>query len=252
MAIEIKDVKRIELLKYVIKSHGNQKRKYTKEPYWTHPLEIADRLEHYGIYDFWLWEVAVLHDIVEDTDETYISVENKLRELGYGDDIIKFIIIDLDHVTDEFTPESYPDLSRKERKKLENERLRLITPTAKVIKCIDAVHNMESIIEFDKGFGKSIITEMEPMIFSMKNSFNDQAYLDFVKMFKICEKKVFDGITKIKNLEPNEFFIYNNHAYKFLYRTNTKSVLGEIYICENIKGKHTVFYHSHYLVQRIE
>ncbi|WP_080875433.1 HD domain-containing protein [Oceanobacillus timonensis] len=61
-----------------IMAHRGQTRKNSSEPYITHPIRVAERLEKEGFSDD-LISAAYLHDVVEDTD---ISIEDIRNQFG--------------------------------------------------------------------------------------------------------------------------------------------------------------------------
>jgi len=65
-------------------AHEGQFRKVTHEPYVVHPLRAMLHALKFG-NDFAI--VAILHDVVEDTDITISS----LREMGFEDKILKAV-----------------------------------------------------------------------------------------------------------------------------------------------------------------
>ena len=65
-------------LEFAAKAHEGQVRKYTGEPYITHPMAVAEMLLEHGIEFGAMHIAALLHDTVEDTDVTH---EDILREL---------------------------------------------------------------------------------------------------------------------------------------------------------------------------
>jgi (p)ppGpp synthase/HD superfamily hydrolase len=67
-------------------AHGNQRRKYTDEPYIFHPLSVALIVKHYTNCDENAICATVLHDVVEDTDCT----QSEIDEL-FGDTIGRLV-----------------------------------------------------------------------------------------------------------------------------------------------------------------
>lgn len=61
--------------------HSGQFRKYTKEPYWTHPVKVMELVKTVKHTEEMLC-AALLHDVVEDTDCTIDLIRNPM-----GDDI---------------------------------------------------------------------------------------------------------------------------------------------------------------------
>ena len=58
-----------DALKLATKAHEGQVRKYSGLPYITHPMAVADKFE-----DEHLKILAVLHDVIEDTDISFIDL----------------------------------------------------------------------------------------------------------------------------------------------------------------------------------
>lgn len=133
-------------------AHGEQKRKYSDEPYITHPIAVAriiHTLSPKFAKDSTLLAAAILHDVVEDTPATLESIE-----LFFG-----LYLADLvEQVTDISRPE---DGNRAFRKAMERGHLRLATPGGATIKVADLIHNAKSIIRDDKAFAKVFIKEMK-------------------------------------------------------------------------------------------
>jgi (p)ppGpp synthase/HD superfamily hydrolase len=136
-------------IEFATKAHGDQKRKYTGEPYIVHPISVSKRIEDLGI-DGDILHAAILHDVVEDTP---ITLEEIRQE--FGDSIANIV----EELTDVYTSVNFPDLNRKARKKLEIERLSKISEQAQTIKLSDIIDNLPSIMEGDPGFGMVYIQE---------------------------------------------------------------------------------------------
>lgn len=73
-----------DALKLATKLHKGQLRKYSGDEYITHPIAVANRFhdESHKI-------VAILHDVIEDTDFTIEC----LKEYGFNNEIVKSIDI---------------------------------------------------------------------------------------------------------------------------------------------------------------
>jgi len=148
----------IEKAKWVAQeAHEGQKRKYTGEPYYTHVESVANRVAKI-MDDPELIAAALLHDTVEDSDVT-------VDEIGeiFGLRVAE-IVYDL---TDHFTKENYPNLNRKERKRLEAKRLGGISEDAKMVKLCDLADNTSSIIEHDPGFARIYLKEKSMVLKAM-------------------------------------------------------------------------------------
>jgi len=76
---------------------------------------------------------AFLHDVVEDTSVTF----EEIRSL-FGDEVARIVA----GLTNEYTKQAYPKLTRKERKKLENQKIAQLTTDIKIIKLADRIDNL--------------------------------------------------------------------------------------------------------------
>jgi (p)ppGpp synthase/HD superfamily hydrolase len=144
---------------YAVIAHGEQKRKYTHEPYVVHPIAVAEMLNalNIGATENMLC-AAILHDVIEDCGVTAQQVEEK-----FGAEVAK-LVVELTKVTDA------KDGPRKVRKEIERQRLSKVSPEAQTIKVADMLHNMESIVEYDPKFAKVFLTEMRELVESMKEA----------------------------------------------------------------------------------
>ena len=89
-----------------------QKRKYTGEPYFNHPLRVMKLVASVLPDDEDAQIVALLHDTVEDTDVTLAFIRDE-----FGQRVERGVFA----LTDTPTVEGGPN--RKERKKMDRERL---------------------------------------------------------------------------------------------------------------------------------
>lgn len=142
-----------------------QKRKYTGEPYTVHTDEVERIYAEYFPEDTIGRAAAKAHDLVEDCPLTSENLREELLALGVinNSDLNDMIqtVVDL---TDIFTKETYPNLNRTERKKLERERLGMVSIRSKNLKVCDLISNTASIVEHDKGFAKTYIKEKIAML----------------------------------------------------------------------------------------
>ena len=60
---------------FAIEAHGDQRRKYTGEPYVVHPIQVADILEKEVEATTEMLAAAILHDVVEDTPVTLRDIK---------------------------------------------------------------------------------------------------------------------------------------------------------------------------------
>lgn len=166
-------------LLFAIKWHGKQKRKYTGYPYWTHLLYVA-----YTVYRITKDEISaivgIFHDILEDTECTHKDLDRFLNEF-YAPHAVKKIIKGVEHLTDEYTRISYPELNRKKRKELEAERLGTVPNWIKTIKLADLIDNSKSIVKHDKDFAVVYLKEKEEVLHHIKDG-NQKLYLKAISI----------------------------------------------------------------------
>lgn len=148
---------------YATKKHSGQVRKYTNEPYITHPFAVAGLVASCDVHVDVI-SAAFLHDILEDT------VVN-LRQLRgvFGRDVAILV----NAVTDV----SFPlDGSRAIRKGIDRAHLAMAPADAKTIKLADIIHNTQSIAQYDWEFAKVYMEEkrlsLEVLKEGDKNLFN--------------------------------------------------------------------------------
>lgn len=129
-----------------IRWHGEQVRKYTFEPYWTHPEAVAVLVKTVP-HTPEMVAAAYLHDVLEDTPCTEAQI---LAEFGYGvTDLVVWL-------TDASKPS---DGNRTARKALDRQRLARAPREAKTVKLADLIDNSRSIVARDPDFAKVYLRE---------------------------------------------------------------------------------------------
>lgn len=127
-------------------AHEGQVRKYTGEGYITHPMAVAETLLEYGIEDPEMHIVALLHDVVEDTE---LTVEDVKKEFDWKVSIF----------VNQLTKLELPGVPRAKRKQIEALRLAKASARVQTIKYADLLHNMKSIVVHDPKFAKVFLRE---------------------------------------------------------------------------------------------
>lgn len=153
------------LLEFVKREHGDQKRKYTGAPYWTHVYSVAERVSELvpeGI------EIALCHDLLEDTACTYERLHGFLSANGYNQAEASQVTDGVVELTDVFVKENYPEWNRKTRKKKEAERLSRIGPLSQSVKYADLIDNSLSIVEHSSSFAKTYLLEKVEILDGMR------------------------------------------------------------------------------------
>jgi len=162
-----------DIILLAIDLHGNQKRKYTGEPYVNHTVQVAKIVKNYGGDDVMVY-AAVLHDVLEDTNTTKEELFNHLRKIIKPEkaiDVVKLI----QELTDVFIKDDYPDINRKGRKEMEAMRLGSISSKAQTIKYADLLDNGQDIMKNDPKFGRVYLKEKEQILKHM-NRGNQELY----------------------------------------------------------------------------
>lgn len=118
----------------------DKKRKYTAEPYTEHILNVASLVGTFSNEGLSI-EVAMCHDLFEDTLCTQNELSEILLGICYPPIEISEIIHGVVALTDVYTKESFPTINRSERKLREAERLGRIDPWIQSIKYADMVDN---------------------------------------------------------------------------------------------------------------
>ena len=143
-----------DALLFAEEAHGDQKRKYSGEPYVEHLKRVAATVKTVP-HTPEMIAAALLHDVVEDTP---IELEEIARK--FGGSIAKLV----EELTDEFIKEDYPHLNRKQRKAKEVARQASMSPDAKTIKLADVIDNTMDIVRNDPGFGRRYVREMDALV----------------------------------------------------------------------------------------
>jgi (p)ppGpp synthase/HD superfamily hydrolase len=134
-------------------AHGDQKRKYTGEPYITHPVAVAKLVMTAEYYDCEMLAAAILHDVIEDTDATH----GDIAATGLKSSIANLVL----ELTDVSRPE---DGNRAKRKAMDRDHLATASFRAKTIKLADLINNSESITEHAPGFAKVYMKEKAALL----------------------------------------------------------------------------------------
>jgi (p)ppGpp synthase/HD superfamily hydrolase len=159
-----------KLIEYVKEQHNfhsksdkKSVRKYTIDsetgigiPYWVHTVEVAETVAEYvpeGI------EIALCHDLFEDTWCNFDNLFNALRDFGYEPDEASKICLGVVDLTDVYESENYPEMNRAERKEKEAIRLGKVSELSQSVKYADLLNNSKNIVEKDEKFAMKYLPE---------------------------------------------------------------------------------------------
>ena len=132
-------------------AHAGQVRKYTGEPYITHPMAVAEIVRGVG-GDEAMIAGALLHDVIEDCG----VLKSELVE-RFGGDVANLV--------DDLSDKAEMSMgNRKVRKEFEKNRLGTISNRAKTIKLADLIHNSGSILRHGKDFAFIYMEEKKALL----------------------------------------------------------------------------------------
>jgi len=135
------------LISWVAEQHGGQIIRKTKLPYFTHLLSVASTSKPFVKFGF---EIGLCHDLLEDTNTSIELLFNTLQSFGYSFDDANEITVCVKELTDVYTKNDFPFLSKKARKRREDKRLISISPTAQTVKYADLNDNVNWVLKYDK------------------------------------------------------------------------------------------------------
>lgn len=171
-----------EIIELAKELHGDQKRKYTGEPYVNHTIQVAKIVKDYGGDDNMVY-AAVLHDVLEDTPIRELELLDRLLGILNTKDSIDVLKL-VKELTDVYTKDNYPDVNRKGRKEMEAIRMGRISPKAQTIKYADLLDNGQDIMKNDPKFGRVYLKEKE-LILKYMNKGNQELYKKCIKSLDI-------------------------------------------------------------------
>ena len=138
---------RQQLTEWVKTRHGAQLIRRTKEPYFNHLTAVAEMAAPALTLGY---EIGLCHDLLEDTGTTQEELKAALLSFGYPNGDADFITICVVELTDVFTADNYPELSKAERKKGEAARLITMSAAAQTVKYADLIYNLNWVLTYDQ------------------------------------------------------------------------------------------------------
>lgn len=123
-----------------------QLRKYTQEPYFTHPIAVAGLVATVNHTPIML-AASLLHDTVEDTNTSIEEIETH-----FGVEVATLV----GWLTDVSKPE---DGNRKARKLIDRNHIAQAPAEAQTIKLADLIDNSKSILAHDPKFAAVYLVE---------------------------------------------------------------------------------------------
>ncbi len=132
----------------------NQVRKYTGEPYITHPIAVMMILKNLAdetdaVVTDEMLAAALLHDVIEDTFRNYVEVRR-----SFGETVANMVL----ELTDQ------EQGNRATRKFFAKQRLSMASADVQTIKLADLIDNTSSIVEHDPKFAATYLAEKRDLL----------------------------------------------------------------------------------------
>jgi guanosine-3',5'-bis(diphosphate) 3'-pyrophosphohydrolase len=135
---------------FAARAHGDQRRKYTPEPYICHPVRVMTMCRQYTD-ELPVLAAAILHDVLEDTSTTRTDIAGFLNTEMSSEEVLQTISL-VSELTDVYVKTAYPQWNRRKRKAAELKRMQHISARAQTIKYADIYDNADEIVTGDPGF----------------------------------------------------------------------------------------------------
>lgn len=174
----------VEAMRDTVFFHRDQKRKYTGKPYHEHPIRVFEQLCILANnVDDDMCVAALGHDWIEDCPQ----INPLFLADKYGNAPINII----DELTNVYTKENYPKLNRAQRKSKEFERLSTVSNSAKVIKLLDRIDNLNDIpFDVDPKYAKTLFNESKELFKVLENCNEELVKLKYEATLKNFERYV--------------------------------------------------------------
>lgn len=146
-------------------AHGEQRRKYSDEPYIVHPVQVMTICTKYTS-DLAVLSAALLHDVLEDTVLSKEEMQDFLNTVMDNKKALRTTRL-VEELTDVYIKKDFPKLNRKKRKAREAERLAYVSSEAQTIKYADLIDNTENIVVKDPDFAFVFLSESQQLLTKM-------------------------------------------------------------------------------------
>ena len=206
---------------FAVNAHKNQKRD-SGDPYLIHPVAVADILSDLKL-DSATIATGLLHDTIEDTKTTYLTVEKEFgREVA---DLVEGV-----------TKISKLEGRATQNSKAENLR-KLILATSKdirvlLVKLADRLHNMRTLISITDLNKRNRIAKETMEIYApladrmgMNHIRDELEDLSFAELNPGARKLIVDRLSLNKTSRENNFSQISNNFTKMLKTKDIKSII---------------------------
>lgn len=151
-------------IRFATRAHRNQVRKYTGDPYITHPLAVMEIVRTVESHTEDMLIAAVLHDVVEDCD---VTIQDICDQFG------TVVGMYVEYLTDVSTPAMG---NRRARKEWDAWHYSRGPAESQTIKIADLIHNTADIHKHDprfwevykheKWFSLNLLTDADPTLWN--------------------------------------------------------------------------------------
>jgi (p)ppGpp synthase/HD superfamily hydrolase len=158
------------------------------EPYFTHLVFVAEMAAKTVSFGY---ETGLCHDLLEDTGMPATEFYNTLLKFRYPENEARYITETVVELTDVFTKEAYPGMSKKERKKKEAKRLLNISSAAQTVKYADLMYNINWTLKYEPRQAKKYLKKKKKLI--------DELTGGDPNMYRMVTEAISNGLSTLKN-----------------------------------------------------
>lgn len=159
-------------------------------PYLEHVETVATLAGRYSDLGY---EIGLSHDLLEDRICTADVLEAALMACGYHPDETAVIISATRELSDVYTKQAYPILSKKQRHRKEDERLTTLSAAAQTVKYADLVYNIAWTLRYQQKGVRSYLRRKYRLLKKM-----DQGDPALRKLARNAAKQALAGFEKDK------------------------------------------------------
>lgn len=170
--------RQVKLFKFIAGAHSGQKR-LGGEKYINHLIRVGERAEASN-YVRYGREIGWAHDLYEDQLKVYDNIEAKhayfkmeLLAFGYSPESAKSIANGVLDLTNQYTHEKYPSMSRAQRQTMERIRLWGVSENSQSIKYCDVIDNISTTSEMNPKFARIYIEEKSALLLTVNGGDRD-------------------------------------------------------------------------------
>ncbi len=95
------------------------------------------------------YEIGLCHDLLEDTNIDQYTLQQRLTELGFAEADCSYIASVVQELSTVYSKTAFSQLSKKERHKLEDQRLAVCSAAAQTVKYGDLIYNAHWTADYE-------------------------------------------------------------------------------------------------------